>query len=202
MNGLTVITGAASGIGLATVERLIGQVKVVAIDIDEEALNALPHPVAARKSVDVSDPQAVQAVFAELREEFEPVAALINVAGIGSVTNVANTDFATWSRVMGVNATGTFNTMHEVLPDMVLAGRGNIINVASVGGMVGLHDRAAYCASKAAVIGLTKAAAVDHAADGIRVNCVCPGTIHTPWVDRLLADAGDREAGEHDLRAR
>ena len=116
---------------------------------------------------------------------------LANVAGIGSTTTAPDTPLAVWEDVLAVNATGTFLCCKHAIPDMVARGGGAIVNTGSVAGMVGLRNRAAYCASKGAVIALTRALAVDHVADGIRVNVVCPGTIDSPWVRRLVEDAGE-----------
>jgi len=90
-----------------------------------------------------------------------------------------------------VNARGTFLMCKHVIPRMIAGGGGSIVNMASIAGLVGLPRRAAYCASKGAVIALTRALAVDHVADRVRVNCVCPGTVDTPWVQRLVENAGE-----------
>jgi enoyl-[acyl-carrier-protein] reductase (NADH) len=107
-----------------------------------------------------------------------------------------------WERVFAVNVTGVYNACRAALPAMIERGRGSIVNVASVAGLVGLPQRAAYCASKGAVISLTRAMAIDHVADGVRVNCVCPGTVDTPWVARLLDASGDAAAARERLAAR
>lgn len=116
---------------------------------------------------------------------------LVNVAGVGSTTAVTDTSVETWEAVLGVNARGTFLCCKHAIAAMVPRGRGSIVNVASVAGLVGLKQRAAYCASKGAVIALTRAIAVDHIAAGIRCNCVCPGTVDSPWVRRLVDEAGE-----------
>ena len=116
---------------------------------------------------------------------------LVNVAGIGSTTNAPDTPLDVWEDVFAVNARGTFLCCKHAIPGMVARGGGSIVNIASVAALVGLRNRAAYCASKGAVIALTRALAVDHVADGIRVNAVCPGTVDSPWVRRLVEDAGE-----------
>jgi NAD(P)-dependent dehydrogenase (short-subunit alcohol dehydrogenase family) len=93
--------------------------------------------------------------------------------------------------VFAVNARGTFLCCKHAIPRMVAAGGGSIVNMASVAGLVGLRNRAAYCASKGAVVALTRALALDHVADRVRVNCICPGTVDSPWVRRLLDEAGE-----------
>ncbi len=127
---------------------------------------------------------------------------LANVAGTGSTQNVVETPPELWDAVFAVNVRGIFNTARAVLPGMIERGGGVIVNAASIAGMVGLRDRAAYCASKGAVIALTKAMAIDHVGDGIRVNCVCPGTVDTPWVGRLIDAADDPVATRAALVAR
>jgi NAD(P)-dependent dehydrogenase (short-subunit alcohol dehydrogenase family) len=92
---------------------------------------------------------------------------------------------------MAVNATGTFLCSKHVIPHMREHGGGAIVNIASIAGLVGMRNRAAYCASKGAVVALTRAVALDHASEGTRVNAVCPGTVDTPWIKRLIADAGE-----------
>ena len=116
---------------------------------------------------------------------------LVNVAGIGSTTNAPETPLEVWENVFAVNARGTFLCCKHAIPGMAARGGGSIVNVASVAALVGLRNRAAYCASKGAVIALTRALAIDHVADGIRVNAVCPGTVDSPWVRRLVEEAGE-----------
>ena len=116
---------------------------------------------------------------------------LVNVAGVGSTTSAPETPLAVWDNVFAVNARGTFLCCKHALAHMVEQGDGVIVNIASVAGLVGLRNRAAYCASKGAVIAFTRAIAIDHVKDGVRVNCVCPGTIETPWVRRLVEDVGE-----------
>jgi len=99
-----------------------------------------------------------------------------------------------WDRILAVNLTAMFRMCRAVLPPMISAGGGVIVNVASTAGIVGIPSRAAYCASKAGVIGLTRAIAVDHALEGIRANAICPGTTQTPWLAKILAGADDPEA--------
>jgi NAD(P)-dependent dehydrogenase (short-subunit alcohol dehydrogenase family) len=127
---------------------------------------------------------------------------LANVAGIGSTQTVLDTPPELWEAVFAVNVRGVFNTCRAVLPGMIGRGGGVVVNAASIAGLVGLRNRAAYCASKGAVVALTKAMALDHVGQGIRVNCVCPGTVDTPWVGRLLDAAEDPAAARAALVAR
>jgi 2-keto-3-deoxy-L-fuconate dehydrogenase len=177
------VTGAGSGIGAAVARRLASAgAGVIVADLS-------PHEVA--------DELGAQAVVLDVREEAQVAPAmgeldvLVNVAGIGSTTNAPETTLEVWENVFAVNARGTFLCCKHAIPGMVSRGGGSIVNIASVAGLVGLRNRAAYCASKGAVISLTRALAVDHVADGIRVNAVAPGTVDSPWVRRLVEDAGE-----------
>jgi NAD(P)-dependent dehydrogenase (short-subunit alcohol dehydrogenase family) len=115
---------------------------------------------------------------------------------------VLTTDEQTWDALMAVNVKGVFLLSRAALPVMIANKAGVIINTASIAGLSGIPERAAYCASKHAVVGITRAMALDHVKDGIRVNCVCPGTVGTPWVDRLLKQASDPKAAMAALVAR
>jgi NAD(P)-dependent dehydrogenase (short-subunit alcohol dehydrogenase family) len=196
------VTGAGSGIGAAIAERFAREsARVLAADIDAGAARATAQRLGGRAQwleVDVVDEASVATLIAAATAD-APLDVLVNVAGIGSTTTAPDTPIEVWDAVMDVNARGTFLCCKHALPTMVEQGRGAIINIASVAGLVGLRSRAAYCAAKGAVIALTRALAVDHVADGVRVNCICPGTIETPWVRRLVADAGE---SLDELRAR
>ena len=185
------VTGAGSGIGEATARALVAEgARVVLADVDAAAVEALAGelgPQATATALDVRDEEAVATALAGA----EQLDALINVAGIGSTTTAPNTSLETWERVFAVNVTGTFLCCKHAIPTLASGGGGAIVNVASVAGLVGLRNRVAYSASKGAVIAFTRSLAIDHVADGIRVNAVCPGTIDTPWVRRLVDDAGE-----------
>ena len=127
---------------------------------------------------------------------------ICNNAGIGSTKDVVDCTVDEWDRVFAVNARGVFLGCKHAVAHMLERDGGVIVNTASVAGMIGLRDRAAYCASKAAVIALTKQIAVQYATRGIRCNCVCPGTVDSPWVARLLAEAPEPEAARASLVAR
>jgi NAD(P)-dependent dehydrogenase (short-subunit alcohol dehydrogenase family) len=193
------VTGAGSGIGRAIALRLTADgASVLATDIDGQAaeqtrqLAGSAADRVAAAQLDVADEPAVRALFDAMPERLGgPAGVLVNVAGIGSTTSAPDTALETWERVMAVNARGTFLCCKYAIPPMVANGGGSIVNIASVAGLVGLRRRAAYCASKGAVIALTRALAVDHVADGVRVNCVCPGTVDSPWVRRLVEEVGE-----------
>ena len=184
------VTGGGSGIGAAVVRGLHAEgARVVLADAAGERAQALADALGGdrvvARALDVRDEDAVRAA---LPTELD---VLVNVAGIGSTTTAPDTPLEVWEDVMAVNAGGTFLTCKHAIPVMVARGGGAIVNVASIAGVVGLRNRAAYCASKGAVIALTRALAVDHVAQGVRVNAVCPGTVDTPWVQRLVAEAGE-----------
>jgi NAD(P)-dependent dehydrogenase (short-subunit alcohol dehydrogenase family) len=125
-----------------------------------------------------------------------------NVAGIGVAATVVETTDEQWQRVISVNLTGTFIVCRAAVPILLGSGGGVIVNVASVGGLVGIAERAAYCASKAGVIGLTKAIAVDHAAAGIRAVAICPGTVESEWITKILANNSDPVAARRAMSDR
>lgn len=191
---LTIVTGAGSGIGRAVALRLARDgVRVVAADVDYSAARATAEAageLAGAAQVDVRDEQSVRALVTAAAQD-GPLAALVNVAGVGSITNAPDTSLDVWERVMSVNATGTFLCCKHVIPHLRQRGGGAIVNIASIAGLVGMRNRAAYCASKGAVVALTRSIALDHATEGIRVNAVCPGTVDTPWIERLLDQAGE-----------
>ena len=190
------VTGAGSGIGAAVARRLHAEgASVILTDLQGEAVEALADELGERATaaaLDVRDENAVRHVARDLD-------VLVNSAGIGSTTTAPETPLAVWEDVFAVNARGTFLCCKHAIPGMVERGGGSIVNVASVGGVVALRNRAAYCASKGAVIAFTRAAAVDHVGAGVRVNAVCPGTVDTPWVRRLVEEVGESLDG---LRAR
>jgi NAD(P)-dependent dehydrogenase (short-subunit alcohol dehydrogenase family) len=193
-----VVTGAGSGIGLAIVTRLLARgADLVAIDLNTAAV-----PEAAlRLSADISDADQVRAVVAQASAA-GPVDTLFNNAGIGSTKSILDCEPDEWDRVFNVNVRGTYLMSRALIPSMLEQRFGVIVNTASVAGTIGLRDRAAYCASKGAVIALTKQIAVQFAADGIRCNCICPGTVDSPWVGRLLAEAEDPAKHREMLVAR
>ena len=205
-----IVTGAGSGIGRATTERLAADGhRVLALDLDGEQAERTAETVrgsggtALAAGCDVRDPEAFAAALATAAGEWGPgVDVLANVAGIGVAANLADTDPADWDRVLGVNLTAIYHTCRAVLPGMVDAGGGTIVNVASVSGLVGVRDRAAYCASKAGVIGLTRSIAADYARHGVRANAICPGTVASEWIGKILADAPDPVAAREAMEQR
>jgi NAD(P)-dependent dehydrogenase (short-subunit alcohol dehydrogenase family) len=180
------VTGAGSGIGAAIARKLAaGGADVTLADVALEPVTAVAQEIGGRPlQLDVRDEAQVAPAMARLD-------VLVNVAGIGSTTTAPDTPLDVWEDVFAVNARGTFLCCKHAIPGMAERRAGSIVNVASVAALVGLRNRAAYCASKGAVVALTRALAVDHVADGVRVNAVCPGTVDSPWVRRLVDDAGE-----------
>lgn len=192
------VTGAGSGIGLSITRKLMARgAEVIAVDLrtDDVPSDAL------RVSMDVSNEDQIRQSLAEIAH-VGPIDTLFNNAGIGSTKSVIDCDVDEWDRVFGVNVRGTFLMSKHLLPSMLERKFGVIVNTASAAGLIGLPDRAAYCASKGAVIALTKQIAVQWAADGIRCNSVCPGTVDSPWVARLMDEAEDPAARREQLIGR
>jgi NAD(P)-dependent dehydrogenase (short-subunit alcohol dehydrogenase family) len=197
---IAVVTGAGSGIGRATAE-LFGRegARVLATDVNGAAAAETARDAAGEVSafeVDVRDESAVAAMFERSTELYgDSLDVLANVAGIQSVTNALDTTLESWEDTFAVNTRGVFLCCRHAIPLMQRSGGGAIVNLASVAGLVGFPKRVAYCASKGAVIAFTRALALDHVGEGIRVNAVCPGTVDTPWVKRLTEEAGDTMEG-------
>jgi NAD(P)-dependent dehydrogenase (short-subunit alcohol dehydrogenase family) len=206
---VVLVTGAGSGIGEATALRFGREgAAVAAADLSEPAAASAAERIrqaggrAVALAADVSREADCRRLVEETVRQLGPLDILVNNAGIGAVGTVLETDEATFARVMDVNVKGTFLLSKAVLPGMIARQAGVIVNTASIAGVRGIPQRAAYTASKHAVVGLTRAMALDHVKDGIRVNCVCPGTVDTPWVGRLLAQAADPQAARATLVAR
>jgi len=182
------VTGAGSGIGEAVARALHAEgADVVLADMAGDRVQALAAELGDRAhglTLDVRDEDAVSGAM-------DALDVLANVAGVGSTTSAPDTPLEVWENVFAVNARGTFLCCKHAIPGMIERGGGAIVNMGSVAGLVGLRNRAAYCAAKGAVSALTRALAIDHVGDGIRVNAVCPGTVDSPWVRRLVDEVGE-----------
>lgn len=193
---VAIITGAKSGIGLATARRFSREgAKVVLADV-EDAQQELELITENRSEAvfvrtDVSSEGDVHELFRQSVGRFGRVDVLVNNAGIELARKATDTTEDEWDRLMGVNLKGVFLCSKDAVAEMRRTGGGVIVNVASELGVVGGAEIAAYCASKGGVIQLSRAMAIDHAADHIRINCVCPGPINTPLLDRIIESSSD-----------
>ena len=200
MTTRALVTGAGSGIGRATAQRLAADgARVACLDIDAEGVTATVDQIGGRALgivADITDAEAVEAALAAAAAELDGLDWVANVAGVGDFTgDVTETPPQEWSRVLAVNLTGTYHVSRAAIPHLRAAGGGAMANVASQFGLVGCLGSPAYCASKAGVVGLTRAMALDHAGEGIRVNCVCPGPVDTPmlWSGADTPQLSERE---------
>ena len=185
---VAVVTGGAQGIGLAVAQRLAASGARVAIwDRDEslarESASSLDGMAFA---VDVTDTDGVMRAAAEVSEALGPIGILVTSAGVaGSIASVVDYDPAEWRRIIEINLTGTYNCCRAVLPQMIGTGWGRIVTIASIAGKEGNPNAAAYSASKAGVIALTKSLGKEHAGQDIAVNCVTPAAARTRIFDQL-----------------
>jgi NAD(P)-dependent dehydrogenase (short-subunit alcohol dehydrogenase family) len=200
LSGLrALVTGGASGIGLATSLMLAEHGATVAVlDLDP---SGAPQPLIAIKA-DLSDDASVRVAVEAAAGRLGGLDILVNNAGIGAIGTVEDNPDEEWHRVLDVNVLGTVRTTRAALPYLRRSSHAAVVNTCSIAATAGLPQRALYSASKGAVLSLTLAMAADHVREGIRVNCVNPGTADTPWVGRLLDAADDPEAERAALNAR
>lgn len=193
------VTGGASGIGLATAQLLAREgARVAVLDLKPESM---PDPLVGFVC-NVTDDASVSAAVGAVVSRFGRLDLLVNNAGIGAQGTVADNPDSEWARVFDVNVFGMVRTSRAALPHLRRSPAGAIVNTCSVAATAGLPQRALYSASKGAVLALTRAMAADHIHEGIRVNCVNPGTADTPWIGRLLSSAPDPAAERAALEAR
>ena len=190
---VAVITGGAQGIGFAVARRMVASgARVILWDRDstlaQASANDLGHGAAAY-GVDVVDAAGVMALAEQVRAEHGPISVLVASAGIaGSNGKIVDYDPGEWQRILDINLTGIFNCARAVLPQMVTAGYGRVVNVASIAGKEGNPNAGAYSASKGGVIALTKSLGKEHAGQNIAVNCVTPATAKTRILDSLTPE--------------
>ncbi|NAZ37945.1 SDR family NAD(P)-dependent oxidoreductase [Rubellimicrobium sp. CFH 75288] len=200
-----IVTGAASGIGLAIARDLAkGGARVVLSDLHEEALAKAAEGLegALTKVCDVSDPEAVEALVGFAVERTGGLHLLVNNAGIGGPAAVVGEyPLDGWEKVIAINLNGVFYGMRFGLPAIEKAGGGAVVNMASILGTVGFANSSAYVAAKHAVVGLTKSAALEYGTRGVRINAVGPGFIRTPLLDANLDQPTmDFLAGQHAVK--
>jgi 2-keto-3-deoxy-L-fuconate dehydrogenase len=194
-----VVTGGVSGIGLATACLLAERGARVAV-LDR---SAEPAPVNAEQlRCDVGDDASVRSAVTAAAQLLGGIDILVNNAGIGARGTVTDNDDAEWHQVLDINVVGIVRVTRAALPHLRRSPTAAIVNTCSIAATAGLPQRALYSATKGAVLALTLAMAADHVREGIRVNCVNPGTVDTPWVARLLDDADDPAAERAALEAR
>jgi NAD(P)-dependent dehydrogenase (short-subunit alcohol dehydrogenase family) len=198
--GLTaIVTGAGSGIGLEVARKLNDQgARVFGFDLRAGDLEQ----VATFIECDISNPESVKKAFAEFATQSKTLDILINNAGIGAIGTVEQATEDDWQRVFNVNVFGTGRMSAAAMPYLKASEHAAIVNTCSLVATAGVPNRAVYGASKGAIYALTLAMAVDGLADGIRVNCVNPGTADTPWIKNLLSKAADPDKEYVALKAR
>ena len=192
-NRTAVVTGGGSGIGRA-IALLLAERGAFVWVLDHSTDSGTETVQLAKKRnlsadfcvCDVGDPDSVERAFAILGAKNPKLDILINNAGIGHVGALLDTDEETFDRLMRVNVKGVYLCAKAGVRSMVTAGGGVIVNMASIASLIGIEERFAYCATKGAVLSMTRAIAVDYMNDGIRCNCICPARIHTPFVDGFL----------------
>ena len=204
-----VVTGGGSGIGRA-ICLLFGQegAEVIAADKNPESA---AHTVSKLErlggrgtslEVDVSLAHSVSGMVDAVVERYGRIDVLVNNAGFGFAATVVETEEADWDRLMSVNLKGVYLGCKYAVPVMICQGGGSIVNTASAAGLVGVPGRAAYCASKGGVIAMTRAMAIDHVGDGVRINCIAPGTVDSPYFDEIFAASEDPAALRRLMEAR
>jgi len=205
---LALITGAANGIGLATARNLAGKnYDLVLFDRDQpnlELAQAELEKLGAKVQIhtlDLSKSHALEGQLETIINQLE-IDALVNNAGVGFARTVEQTTLDEWELTFSVNVTASFLLCKLIVPQMIKRGGGVIVNVASAASLIGLKNRVAYGASKSAVLGITRCIAADHAAEGIRINAIAPGTVDSTWIARILSDDPDPVARRKMMEAR
>jgi NAD(P)-dependent dehydrogenase (short-subunit alcohol dehydrogenase family) len=205
---VAVVTGAGSGIGRA-IARLFAELgaNVVGVDWNREAGEATVEGIGGTGHVarfchaDVSREAEVAGMVRFAVEQFGRLDVLVNNAAVQVVATLTETSEADWERVHSVNLKGVFLCSKHAIPEMIRAGGGSVVNIASILGLVGDPDLAAYCAAKGGVIALTKAAAMGYGPRGVRVNCLCPGDVDTPMVQEYFNKDPDPAAAREAVSA-
>jgi len=201
-----IVTGAGSGIGRAITIRLASEgARVILADLDESAIENVASEIDGETLVqraDVTKAADVEALVACAVSEWGGLDVMVNNAGIGVAANIVDTTEEDYERMMDVCVRGTFLGMKHAIPTIRDSGGGSVVNISSVAALIGITDRAIYCAAKGAILSMTRGAAVDHVGDGVRVNCIAPGTVETPWIKRITSGYEDPEEARKNMQAR
>lgn len=202
---IALVTGGGSGIGEATARIFAtAGATVLVTDRDHHAGQRVVAQIGENAhflALDVADEDACLQLAQQVLSDHRHLDILANIAGVGHVGTILETGSEDLERMYDVNVRGIFHTCKAFLPSMIERHSGTIINMASTGGITGLRNRFGYCATKFAVVGMTKAMAIDHAHQGVRVNCICPGRTETPFVKARLQEYPDPEAGYREMCA-
>lgn len=201
-----IITGAGAGIGRAIATRFVEEgARVIVADVDLPSAEMVAGELgesAFSHRVDVRRGEEMKALVRRAAEAWGGLDIFVNNAGVGVAATIPQTSEDDWNRVLDVCLKGTFLGMKYAIPSIRDSGGGSITNISSIAALVGIRDRAAYSAAKGGVLALTRAAAMDHIEEGVRVNCIVPGTVDTPWVQRITEGYEDPEAARAAMRAR
>jgi NAD(P)-dependent dehydrogenase (short-subunit alcohol dehydrogenase family) len=202
----SIVTGAGSGIGRAIALRFAAEgARVVISDVDEEAAARVAAEAGGEtlvRKTDVTSTSEVETLVQTSVEEWGGLDVMVNNAGIGVAGTTTVTTEEDYERVMDVCLRGTFLGMKHAIPAIRDSEGGSVINMSSVAALVGIADRAVYSAAKGAILAITRAAAIDHVEEGVRVNCIAPGTVDTPWIGRITAGYDDPEEARRNMQAR
>jgi len=207
-NKSALVTGAGSGIGASIAETFArAGARVFVTDINEATARTTSERIRSAGGV-------AESLLLDIASELECAEAakhvltaaghldiLVNNAGIGHVGTIATTSANDLDRLYAVNTRGTFNVIKAFIPSMLQRRSGVIVNIASIAGLIAVRDRLAYTMTKHAIVGLTRAIALDHAKDGIRINAICPGRVETPWVTQRLQEYPDPKAAYEEMCA-
>jgi NAD(P)-dependent dehydrogenase (short-subunit alcohol dehydrogenase family) len=202
------VTGGASGIGEQVCRAMAAQgAKVTVADIHEVGAMRVAAELGdagVARALDVTQSSSCQAAVAASVEKWGVLDVLVNCAGIGWVGSIEETEAADMERLWSVNVMGVYQMSRAALPHLLASGCGAIVNIGSVAGLVGVRRRFAYCATKGAVIAMTRQMALDYAGTGLRVNCIAPGTVETPFVESYLSKfhRGEEDRVRKELHAR
>ena len=204
-----IVTGAGSGIGRAIAIRLSGEgARVALADLDRDAAEGVAAEIDETGGetlvvkTDVTRAGDVETLIRDVVQGWGGLDVMVNNAGVGVAGTTPVTDEGDYDFVMDVAVRGTFLGMKYAIPAIADSGGGSVVNISSVAALVGIPDLAVYSAAKGAILAITRAAAIDHVAAGVRVNCIAPGTVDTPWIARITSGYDDPEEARANMQAR